>query len=68
MKKWKTIAILPKLAQNPTAVKHQSTHPSYVCCHLQPYKRNCGMVLIRIRHAPNVIRSNQYPIKFVSRV
>ena len=29
--------------------------------------RNCGMVLILIRHAQNAIRSNQYPIKFVLR-
>ena len=64
---------LPKLAQNPRAAKHQPIHASRVYCHLQPYKRlacmvrNCGMVLIRIRHAQNVIRSNQYPIKFVFR-
>ena len=64
-----TVQICPK----PMTVMHQLTQAFRVCCHLQPYKRsasmvrNCGVVLIRIRHAQNVIRSNQYPIKFVSR-
>ena len=64
---------LPKLAQNPMALKYQPNHTLCAYHHLQPYKRsacmvrNCGMVLICIRHALNVICSNQYPIKFALR-